>query len=351
MGRQGAPREGEDGDPAGPRRRRRRPGAGRPPLPLLPAALLAAALLAEGARGAGRVNLLLLGGNDEMVNTRVSDAAEAAGGREGALTVCAQTFTTRTPQGEYARQPWADGKMAYDSPELLGALGRLGLKNYRYPGGSIGNHWDLENARMCPLALNCTAYPATCEFNKSVDDARKEFPEGSFSVSAFYDFIEATGAAGAVLTINIIDCQPSLENATKFVAEAAERNITLRVEIGNESYGPNQMPPGNPYTSGFDYVNRTKALVQALASAGAQVGVPVVPCPFFFNRQCWGGGASYERWRDWNGNVSAAMHDGTYPVRGVVAHNYPVDLHTLQMWGFKTVPRMSQAYLAYPEAT
>ena len=45
------------------------------------------------------------------------------------------------------------------------------------------------------------------------------------------------------------------------------------------------------------------------------------------------------------------MADGTYPVRGVVAHNYPVDLHTLQMWGFKTVPRMSQAYLAYPEAT
>ena len=145
-----------------------------------------------------------------------------------------QTFTTMTPQG-WARQPWADGKMAYDSPALLGALGRLGLKNYRYPGGSIGNHWDLESDRMCPLALNCTAYPATCEFNKSVDDARKAFPEGSFSVNAFYDFIEATGAAGAVLTINVIDCQPSLENATKFVAEAAERGITLRVEIGNES--------------------------------------------------------------------------------------------------------------------
>ena len=47
--------------------------------------------------------------------------------------------------------------------------------------------------------------------------------------------------------------------------------------------------------------------------------------------------------------VAAAMADGTYPVRGVVAHNYPVDLHTLQMWGFKTVPRMSQAYLTYPE--
>ena len=261
-----------------------------------------------------------------------------------------QTFTTMTPQG-WARQPWADGKMAYDSPALLGALGRLGLKNYRYPGGSIGNHWDLESDRMCPLALNCTVYPATCNYNKSVDDARKAFPEGSFSVNAFYDFIEATGAAGAVLTINVIDCQPSLGNATKFAAEAAERGITLRVELGNEVYDPNQMPPGDPYTSGFDYVNRTKALVQALAGAGAQVGVPVVPCPFFFNRPCWGGGASYERWSDWNRNVSAAMADGTYPVRGVVAHNYPVDLHTLQMWGFKTVPRMSQAYLAYPEAT
>ena len=78
MGRQGPPREGEDGPPGGPRRRRR----GRQPLALPPllAALLAAALLAEGARGAGRVNLLLLGGNNEMVNTRVSDAAKAVGG-------------------------------------------------------------------------------------------------------------------------------------------------------------------------------------------------------------------------------------------------------------------------------
>ena len=293
------------------------------------AAVAAAAAAAAAGAGATGVNMLLLGANQEWVNTRA--------------------FTTLKSGKGYERQSWAVPG-AYDNPAVHFNLQRLGITLHRYPGGSVGNHWDLEKGDVCEESLDCSLHP-DCEFLQSIRDAKAAcFPDDEFTVGAFYEMVKATGSA-AILTLDVSDCEASLESVQEFVRMAQADDITLRVEIGNESYDPNQGPKPGGFHNGAEFVEKTRKYVHALKEVGASVAVPVCPCPFFFNKPCWGGGESYAKWAHWNGNISAAAADGSYPIDGLVAHNYPVDLLSMQQGNWKGASEMSEAYLSMPEAT
>ena len=294
------------------------------------AAAAAAAVGAVAGAGAAGVNLMLLGANQEWANTRA--------------------FTTLKPGKGYERQSWAQPG-AYNNSAIHSNLRRLGITVHRYPGGSVGNHWDLEEGDVCEESLDCKVHP-DCEFLKSIRDAKAAcFPDEEFTVGAFYDLVLATDAA-AILTLDVTDCEASLDSVQEFVRMARAAGVTLRVEIGNESYDPAQGPKPGGFRDGAEFVEKTRKYVTALKEAGATVAVPVCPCPFFFNKPCWGGGGeSYAKWAHWNGNISAAAADGSYPIDGLVAHNYPVDLLSFQQGNWKGDSEFSEAYLSMPEAT
>jgi hypothetical protein len=64
-----------------------------------------------------------------------------------------------------------------------------------------------------------------------------------------------------------------------------------RFEIGNEVYDPRQGPRPNGYLTAQDYLKDTAGLVDAVHEVGANAGVTVGPCPFFYpeGSPCWGG--------------------------------------------------------------
>eukprot|EP01045_Picozoa_sp_COSAG04_P028917 COSAG04_NODE_4618_length_1987_cov_1.317267_1_plen_431_part_00 len=282
---------------------------------------------------------LAVGSNEEWINAHI--------------------YTQSNGSSGYRRAPWASADGPFTSPLLERALATLHFGQHRYPGGSMGNHWDWDRDRIADAAKNCTLYPPgseiNCDYMQSMSEAAAAFPAGSFAVGPFLESMRRADAA-AVLTVEVTDT-PSAAAGVRAVelaaAAAARTNIPLLVEVGNEVFDAWQGPQPGGFASAVDFLAVAGPIMRAVRAAGGRVGLPLAPCPFWFPpgsalaSECFGGDPRY---REWNGNVSRACgRDGGCPYDAVVVHNYYAQLATFRKYatdGARTV-----ALLALPEAT
>eukprot|EP01043_Picozoa_sp_COSAG02_P057252 COSAG02_NODE_6917_length_3288_cov_87.007972_2_plen_764_part_01 len=234
---------------------------------------------------------------------------------------------------------WVNTSDPFNSPTLNELLAGLQFGSYRYPGGSIGNDWDWRAQNMSPLA------------NDSFHQTIRQVLDASalnVGVERFDAMVHRAGAK------NILSLDVTSEHDTTIPSMVVSQigvNRAFRFEIGNEVYDPRQGPRPNGYKTAQDYLSDAAGLIDAVHNVGANAGVTVGPCPFFYpeGSPCWGGPSG--RYHKWNQNISDACQatsGGACPFEAVVAHNYVTDVSVLKDY---PPEEMLSVYLAVPQVT
>lgn len=247
------------------------------------------------------------------------------------------------PTNTYA---WVNTSDPFNSPLLNKLLQGLQLGNYRYPGGGLGNGWDWHTGNMNPLANDSIA-------NLTREQLAK-FPPNALGTARF-DAMTKRAGAKILFTLGATSRWSRDHDATVPALVVSEIGLdrASRWEIGNEVYDPRAGPPPTGYLTAQDYLADTADLLKAVHAVGANAGVPVAPCPFFYpdGSPCWGGVTG--RYHKWNRNISDACHATSgegraCPFEAVIAHNYAVDVNALKPYA---PDQMMSVYLTIPQVT
>ena len=249
---------------------------------------------------------------------------------------------------------WANTTDPFRSASLASLMRGLNLGSHRYPGGSIGNWWDLRHENFSADVRNASLDPASA-FHATIADVMSSgaFAPGTFGIAAF-DAMARDAGAETIISLDVSagggadPAVPSLIAARIGGARAAR----LKLEIGNEVYNPRQGPQPGGFATAQDYLSATAALREAAhAVPGARVGVCASPCPLFFpeGSACWGG--SEGRYHKWNANLSRGCREDSGGARrcdAVVGHNYIFPHDTLAPLADG---QLLGGYLAAPQVT